>query len=350
MPRQIIIVSREERTPLLLQQQQLRQQEQEHQQHQTANEYKQRGGGNNAKSEALGLSLLVLSALSFSSMSLLVSLSGRAFPSFEILLARSTGQAGLGFIGCIWLGINPFGRRGVRKWLLVRGIFASIGVTLFLYSITQLPLADATVIFFINPTFTAILSVLLLGEPFGWFEGICSALCMLGAALVAKPEFLFGTQDNKGLPPENTITSGRMFIVFCAFIGAIMAALAYITVRKIGKGTHFFVNTVYVGLLSSLLAIPSLPFFQQEFIWPQGWYEYTILCMTGVTAFMGQCLLNKGLQLVAAGPGTLMRTNDVIFAFLFGKLAGATIIVTMTTAIGLRKWYHAKSSSGGLIK
>ena len=147
------------------------------------------------------------------------------------------------------------------------------------------------VIFFLNPTFTAILAALFLGEPFGWFEGICSALSMIGATLVSKPEFLFGGGDDD-LPKDST-AAGRMFAVFCALIGAIMAALAYVTVRKIGKGAHFLVHTVYFGLISSLLAVPAL-FFFQEFVWPQGWYEYFMLFMTGVTAFVGQCLLNKG--------------------------------------------------------
>ena len=63
------------------------------------------------------------------------------------------------------------------------------------------------------------------------------------------------------------------------------------------------------------------------------------------------------LQLAPAGPGTLMRMNDVVFAFIFGifilheypdifSVTGTIIIVTMTTAIGLRKWLNAKMSRG----
>ncbi|KAI9491490.1 hypothetical protein BDB00DRAFT_789482 [Zychaea mexicana] len=337
MPREEVIdVVRDERTPLLQQQQQQQQSE-----------------PHNAKSEALGLLLMTLSALAFSTMSLCVKLSGAQFPSFEIVLARSIVQAGLGIIGSMWIGINPFGRKSVRKWLALRGTVGSFGLALFFYSITQLPLADATVIFFLNPTFTAILAALVLGEPFGWFEGLCAALCMLGATLVSKPEFLFG--DDHDVPQDST-AAGRMFAIFCALLGAVMSAFAYVTVRKIGKGAHFLVHTVYFGLISCVISPPALYMFQ-EFVWPKGWKEYGILFMTGVTAFIGQCLLNKGLQLVPAGPGTLMRMNDVVFAFIFGicvlheypdifSVTGTLIIVSMTTAIGLRKWYNSKISRG----
>lgn len=98
----------------------------------------------NAKSEAFGLILMTLSALAFSTMSLFVKLSGAAFASFEIVAARSIVQAALGLVGCYMLGISPLGKPGVRKWLFVRGFVGSTGLALFFYSITQLPLADAT--------------------------------------------------------------------------------------------------------------------------------------------------------------------------------------------------------------
>ncbi|KAI8149951.1 hypothetical protein BJV82DRAFT_4949 [Fennellomyces sp. T-0311] len=330
MSREEVVDIRDERTPLL-----------------------QRPVEHNAKSEAFGLILMTLSALAFSTMTLFVKLSGTSFPSFEIVLARSVIQAALGILGCWWIGINPLGRKGVRKWLTCRGLFGTMGISLFYFSVTQLPLADATVIFFLNPIFTALLAALVLGEPFGWFEGICAALCMVGATLVSKPEFLFGGND---ATPDDTTSTGRMFAVFCALLGAMMSAFAYITVRKVGKGAHFLVHTVYFGLVSLVVSVPAL-FMFQEFVVPRGWYEYFMLFTTGTTAFIGQCLLNKGLQLAPAGPGTLMRMNDVVFAFIFGifilheypdifSVTGTIIIVTMTTAIGLRKWLNAKMSRG----
>lgn len=96
------------------------------------------------KREIVGLSYMTLSALGFSTMSLFVKLSGTSFPSFEIVFARSVVQTFFSLIGCAILKINPLGQPGVRKWLLFRGLAGTFGLCLFFYSITQLPLADAT--------------------------------------------------------------------------------------------------------------------------------------------------------------------------------------------------------------
>jgi drug/metabolite transporter (DMT)-like permease len=87
---------------------------------------------------------MALSALGFSSMSLFVKLSGASFPSFEIVFARSVIQLVLGLFGCYFLGVHPLGDPKVRPWLVFRGLVGSLGLALFFYSITQLPLADAT--------------------------------------------------------------------------------------------------------------------------------------------------------------------------------------------------------------
>lgn len=143
------------------------------------------------------------------------------------------------------------------------------------------------VVFFLSPTFTAILAASILGEAFTLFDGLCATLCMVGAILVSKPTFLFGGDD------VESDSVHRALAVLAALVGALMAAIAYVTVRKIGKGAHFLVHTVYFGGISTVTSIPLL-FAFQEYVAPEGWKEYGMLLMTGVLAFAGQCLLNRG--------------------------------------------------------
>ncbi|KAI8089574.1 EamA-like transporter family-domain-containing protein [Halteromyces radiatus] len=301
------------------------------------------------KREATGLLCMALSALGFSLMSLFVKLSGSSFPSFEIVFARSIIQTILGLIGCFILRVHPLGDPKVRPWLAFRGLVGSLGLALFFYSITKLPLADATVIFFLGPTFTAILAAIVLGESFTLFDGICSALCLVGVILVSKPEFLFGSNNGDFINEDASWT--RILAILCSLLGAVMSAFAYVTVRRIGKGASYMVHVVYFGGISTVVSALGM-WLWQGYISPSGWKEYTMLLLVGISAFIGQCLLNQGLQMAPAGPGTLMRMNDVVFAFLFGILilheypdiysvSGACLIVLMTTALGLHKWWSS---------
>ncbi|KAI8979752.1 hypothetical protein BDF20DRAFT_819367 [Mycotypha africana] len=311
------------------------------------------------KREMTGLVFMTVSALGFSTMSLFVKLSGANFPSFEIVLARSIVQTILGFIGCALLKVYPWGQKGVRRWIFLRGLAGTLGLSMFFYSITQLPLADATVVFFLGPAFTAIGAAIVLGEEFTVFDGFCSFACMAGVILVSKPQFLFSGNDQNEVV-GNGISSAdgpselkRLFAISCALLGAMMSAVAYVIVRKIGRGAHYMVHVIYFGCVSIAVSTIGMFAFQKP-IMPHDWNEYLMLILVGFFAFIGQCFLNQGLQMAPAGPGTLMRMNDVVFAFLFGifflheypdaySISGATIIVVMTSAMGIHKVYsHSK--------
>ena len=141
--------------------------------------------------ETKGLIYMTLSALFFSFMSLLVSLTAKSLPSFEIVLFRGIIQTVLGVVACRYLNISPFGQKGVRFLLFCRGFAGSCGLGFFFYALSVLPLADATVIFFLGPVFTAILGRIVLKEPFTPLDALASTISMVGVVLVAKPSVLF---------------------------------------------------------------------------------------------------------------------------------------------------------------
>ncbi|KAI9302070.1 hypothetical protein BJ944DRAFT_167948 [Cunninghamella echinulata] len=311
------------------------------------------------KKEIIGLLLMALSAFAFSLMSLFVKISGSKFPSFEIVFARSSIQCLLGLVGCAYFKVNPLGDKKLRGLLAFRGLIGAMGLAFFFYSITQLPLPDATVLFFLNPLFTAILAAIFLGEAFTIFDMLCSACCVVGIILVSKPEFLFGghspssPHDDNGsdLLSDKDNALSRVLGISAALVGALLAAIAYVTVRKIGKNVHFMVHVVYFGFVSTVFSILGMIFFQKP-VMPTSSDSIPLL-LVGLTAFLGQCLLNKSLQLAAAGKATLVRMNDVFFAFLLSitvlhevpdiySTIGSLIIVLATTSLGLHRWLIQK--------
>ncbi|KAJ1645164.1 hypothetical protein LPJ64_003232 [Coemansia asiatica] len=302
------------------------------------------------RDELKGYIFMGMSALGFATNSACVkALAIANFPSLEIVFARSIVQLTLGLLGCAYYQVSPLGpsnKPGIHKWLFLRGAAGAFGNACFFYAVSVMTLADATVIFFTGPVFSAIFANILLGEPYDTFDKIASALCMLGIVLVLKPTALFvhifDAQEQPGTQTHQIQGAAA------ALFGAISGALAYCVVRRVGRAVHSMVHVGYFGFLS-MVGSSIMMFATQEPRMPRTAYEWTVMGMVGVFAFMGQALLNRGLQLAPAGPGTLMRNLDVVFAFIFGitlfdeipdwiSVAGAFVIIGCTLAMGAHKW------------
>jgi hypothetical protein len=85
-----------------------------------------------------------------------------------------------------------WGTGHVPKKLLVRGIFGSIGMLMYFYTLQWLPLAEATILMFTNPIWTAMLAVCILKEEFTPFDAAATLVSFAGVVCVAQPEFIFG--------------------------------------------------------------------------------------------------------------------------------------------------------------
>ncbi|KAG2194602.1 hypothetical protein INT46_007674 [Mucor plumbeus] len=293
--------------------------------------------------ELKGLLLLAISSLLFACVSVIVKwLGNNGYPSVEIVLARACIQLPLGILGCCIVGVNPFGKKGVRRWLFFRALASSIALLLFFYSLTKLSLIDATVIFFLGPLFKVVIGCIVLNDSFSVSDVFNSILCFVGFLFIMKPRFLFYEmqQDDK---------YGRYFAISCSLAAALMSAMAYITVRKVGQ-QHVMVHVVYFGLVSTLLCIPIMFMNLQSFVMPQD-KDVALFVSVGGLAFLGQYFINIGLKMAPIGLVTVLRSIDVVFAFLFGvvifhelpgfyTLTGTLIIVIMTSTISMHQWHR----------
>ena len=103
------------------------------------------------RSEAIGLGLMTLNALSLAILNLFIKLIGSRIPSFEISLISSLIETILCLTTCFSVGIkNPFGPRHIRGWLTARGLSGAFALGAIFYSMTHLPLGDATGLLFLT--------------------------------------------------------------------------------------------------------------------------------------------------------------------------------------------------------
>ncbi|KAI9187895.1 hypothetical protein H9P43_002286 [Blastocladiella emersonii ATCC 22665] len=316
--------------------------------------------------ELLGLAAMTASALFFSVMTALVKYSGAHFPAFEVVFARSILQALFAVAACFLVGVSPLGPKGLRFKLFLRGAAGSFGLGAYFYAIVHMDLGEATVIFFTGPAFTAVFAYFWLREPLSRLDMVSIAACLAGVILVARPAFLFPaiTPDpvdgpalysllatlSRGNPTDAARGWARVVAILAALTGAVMSACAYVMVRKIAHSCHYLVHVAYFGMVSTVVSGTLMFTYTREGYprVPSSAAEWLSLLSVGVTAFVGQMLLNRGLQLARAGPGVMMRNLDVVFAFLFGvylfgevphwsSIVGAALIVGTTMATGVSK-------------
>lgn len=252
---------------------------------------------------SLGLRYMIESAFYFSIMSVLVKLAGKTVPFQEIVLARTA----VAFFASIAMlkakAISPWGNN--RKLLALRGALGFTGLGCFYYSITHLPLADATVIQYTNPVLVALLAALVLGERLTLGVVVSALCCLIGVIMIARPAFLFGAGTS--LPP---------IALAAAITGAVVSSAAYTVVRKLGSTDHALVVVFWFPLVCLPFAIP----WALSTGYVPNLTELGILLAVGVVTQAAQVRMTQGLQLETAGRATSMTYLQVVFAFLWGVL------------------------------
>ncbi|HET7461691.1 MAG TPA: DMT family transporter [Longimicrobium sp.] len=247
---------------------------------------------------------MVLSAFFFSLMSLLVKEVGTRIPTQEVVFARALVSMIVAYV--LVRRARP-GNWGHRKGLLVvRGLAGFSALSCFFYALIHLPLADATVIQYTNPVFTAWLGWLVLAEALSSGEAALSAAGLLGVLLIARPTFLFGGEMR--LDPVATVIG---------LLGAVFSAAAYVSVRKLGRTEHPTIIVFYFTLVTVPASLPGM--LLSGAVWPRP-AELLLLAGVGLTAVVGQLYVTRGLQLEPAGRATAIGYVQILFAAVWGML------------------------------
>ncbi|CAO3608620.1 unnamed protein product [Cunninghamella echinulata] len=205
---------------------------------------------------------------------------------------------------------------------------------------------------FLGPIFVAILSAIIFEESFNGMDVLYTITSIIGVLFVTKPGLIFTYNNN--YYTFLTISSTNHFItqfgICSALLGALTSAMSFITVRKIGKGVHFLVHSVYFGAVSSLISPIGFFIFQESPLSSSdiNWATLQNLILLGLFAFAGQCSLNQGLKMAPTGLGIIIRGGDLFFAFILGiilfneypdgnTLFGSALILIATTTMDLHK-------------
>ena len=207
-----------------------------------------------------------------------------AIPVIALMLARSGKWSSL-------RSHRPLGH-GLRMLL---GIAA---MSLNFWTMTLLPLAEATTIFFAVPILTTVLAALLLREPTGRHRWSAVIVGFVGVMIVVQP--------GGGELPAMGVAAGVM--------GALMTAAVTIQIRQLGK-SEATLTIVFWFSLTSMLPLGLAMLFVGQMHDPATW---GIILAIGLLGAVGQFCLTGALRLAPVAVVLPMDYTGLIWSALYG--------------------------------
>ncbi|WP_233052682.1 DMT family transporter [Motilimonas cestriensis] len=250
----------------------------------------------------LSVRFMLLSALGFSLMSACVKLvSQYHIPVLEIVAARALVSVALSYGDVRRKKISIWGNN--KGWLFARGGVGALALICVYYSITTLPLAEATLLQYLHPVFTAVLALIFLKEPILHSTKLCILFSLLGLGIIISPGL--GLDPAAGLP---------WFSIGVALLGAFGSAIAYVIVRKLSRLEDSSVIIFYFPLIALPL---SLVLLGDDFVIPPP-EALVLLLFVGIFTQVGQIGLTKAMQSESASKATAYSYIQVLFSMLLG--------------------------------
>lgn len=217
-------------------------------------------------------------------------------------------------------------------------------MVLFYYALQATSLADTTVISFSSPVFTSIFAWLFLKEKYSLWDALFTVFAIVGVILIVRPPFLFGSSSAWASERYSVHLKGT----FAAVGYAVLGASTLVILRKMGVSVDYFLSIWYyvvLGFIECAIVLSVLGAWSL----PNCGLDRLFLVLIGLFGLGGQVFLTKALQIEKAGLVAIMKTMDVVFAFIFQiiffndiptwwTVGGALCVIASSTGAAIRKW------------
>ncbi len=248
---------------------------------------------------------MVMSAMGFAMMGAFVKLAhDQGIPVLEIVAARALISALLSYGDVRRKGIALWGQR--KHLLVARGVAGALSLVCVYTALVTIPFAEATVIQYLHPMFTAALALVFLRERLHPMTLLCIAISFVGLIIIVRPVAMFGGWAG----------DYPLWAVGVAVAGALGSAIAYVLVRKLNETEDSSVIIFYFPIIALPLSLVMLG---DDIVMPQGWAWFSLL-MVGIATQVGQIGLTKSMQTATASKATSFSYLQVVFAIILGVL------------------------------
>lgn len=261
---------------------------------------------------------MLLSAFSFALMSVCVKIANTIYliPVLEIVAARAIVSVVISYIDIRRKKISVWGNN--TPWLIARGAVGACALIFVYYAITTLPLAEATILQYLHPAFTALLALLFLKEHIQRSTITCVVLGLLGLVIMIQPNFSLDSNIHYS-----------WFSIGAGLLGAFGSATAYVIVKKLTKTDDSSVIVFYFPVIAMPISIILLG---SDFVMPS-LAALGVLILVGIFTQIGQIGLTKALHCADASKATAYAYVQVIFSIFIGW-AYFSEVPAITTIIG----------------
>ena len=248
----------------------------------------------------LGILCILISGFGFALMSLFVKLSGN-LPAMQKGFFRN-------LIAVIISAIPFFKHRSLikmpqnkKQWwiLLIRAVFGTLGLVANFYAISNINLADASIIQKLSPFIILILSYFIFKEKMNKFQIFSVILAFIGVLFIIKPSF------------SGLITKGSA----AALLAALCTGIAYTCVRYLGVKKISGEFIIFFFSFFSCLALAPFLIFDYK---PMTLYQLTMLFLAGCSATIGQYGVTFAYRFAPAKNIAAFDYAQVLFAGLLG--------------------------------
>ncbi len=263
---------------------------------------------------ALGALLITASELALLFTGMIIKQITDDVPLEQIIFLRNA--MGLALL-LPWLfnkGIQRLHTKRISMHIL-RGIVGVSAMVCMFYAWGHLPLAQAALLKQTSPLFIPIIAYLWLEERIGIKTIVALFIGFIGVLLIINPD---------------AQQSDFNFAIIVAIIGAILAGVAKVSIRKMRDTETPGRIVFYFALIGTIASVIPAMLAWVDLNWMQWAY------MAGIALFstIGQLLLSKAYGLAPAGQLGPYTYTSVAFAALFGWLIWSEVLV-ISTWIGI---------------
>ncbi len=178
-------------------------------------------------------------------------------------------------------------------YLFIRAAAGTVGILCNFYAVSNMNVADASMLNKLSPFFAVIFSIFILKEKANFKQIFAVTLAFIGALFVMRPSFSFDA-----LP------------AFLGFIGGLGAGLAYTYVRKLSQNNFKGPLIIfYFSLFSCIVTLPSIIF---NFS-PMTPLQWVYLILAGLSAGGGQFFITAAYSKAPAKEISVYDYSQIIF-------------------------------------